>query len=200
MDPEFTSDWFSHNIDNFNLVKKILKRSPENILEIGSYEGRSTLWLLENYKPSHITCIDTWRGSEEVGHDYIKDDITSRDILWNRFTNNISKYANRVGIMRNTSRIALKQLGIENKRFGLVYIDGDHHRLNCIEDLVLSFPLLEVGGIVIVDDYLWGSAKEEDPNCVRGAVHMFERIYGEYIEPIFINYQAGFRKTKELRD
>lgn len=200
MESEFTSDWFSHNIDNFNLVKKILKRSPENILEIGSYEGRSTLWLLENYKPSHITCIDTWRGSEEVGHDYIKDDIASRDILWNRFTNNISKYANRVGIMRNTSRIALKQLGIENKRFGLIYVDGDHHRLNCIEDLVLSFPLLEVGGVVIVDDYLWGSAKEEDPNCVRGAVHMFERIYGEYIEPIFINYQAGFRKTKELRD
>jgi predicted O-methyltransferase YrrM len=198
MEPEFTSDWFSHNIDNFKLAKKLLVRSPEHILEIGSYEGRSTLWLLENFKPSHITCIDTWKGSDEVAHEYIKDDIAKKDILWNRFCKNVSPYASRLGIMRNTSRIALKQLGLQEKRYGLIYVDGDHHRLNCLEDLVLSFPMLELGGIVIVDDYLWGSAKEEDSNCVRGAVHMFERLYGEYIEPIFINYQAGFRKTKEL--
>ena len=195
---EFTSDWFSHNIENFKTVEKIL--IPKTILEIGSYEGRSTVWFLDYFKKCSVTAIDTWKGSEEVGHEYIKEDIEKKDILWNRFLRNVAEYPDRIAIMRNTSRNALKQLGLENKKYQLIYVDGDHHRLNCLEDLVLSFPLLELGGIVVIDDYLWGSAKEEDPNCVRGAVHMFERIYGEYIEPIFINYQACYRKIKELRN
>jgi predicted O-methyltransferase YrrM len=196
---EFTSDWFSHNIPNFEQCKRILPNST-NILEIGSYEGRSTLWLLQNFENAKVTCIDTWKGSDEVLHEYIKNDISTEDILFKRFCKNTSEYMNRVQIVRNTSCKALKQIALEDARFQLIYVDGDHHRLNCLEDLVLSIRLLEVGGVILVDDYLWGSTKEEDPNCVRGAVHIFERIYAEYIELRILNYQAAYVKIKEIRD
>jgi hypothetical protein len=32
---------------------------PKNVLEIGSFEGRSTCWLLEN-TDAKVTCVDTW--------------------------------------------------------------------------------------------------------------------------------------------
>ena len=43
----FTQDWFSHNIPGLESIVKLLP-SNKDILEIGSFEGRSTCWLLEN--------------------------------------------------------------------------------------------------------------------------------------------------------
>jgi hypothetical protein len=60
---EFTSDWFTNNIPNFEHIKTNLIQnlgSIDSILEIGSHEGRSTCWVLENMLSDHgsITCID----------------------------------------------------------------------------------------------------------------------------------------------
>ena len=56
--------WFCNNLNyltnNFNKVNNI-----KNILEIGSYEGRSALFFLKNFSNSTITCVDTWSGSDE---------------------------------------------------------------------------------------------------------------------------------------
>jgi hypothetical protein len=43
---------------------------PVNFLELGSYEGRSTVWMLESlltHPQSHITCVDPFVYFE-VGH------------------------------------------------------------------------------------------------------------------------------------
>lgn len=39
----FNSDWFSHNIVGLNAIFDYLK--PKRILEIGSFEGRSTVFF-----------------------------------------------------------------------------------------------------------------------------------------------------------
>lgn len=214
MDPVYSSDWFSGNLANMATVKDFLVRhkpsyEPLHILEVGSYEGRSTRWFLENLVQGHfaslqstITCVDTWKGSEEAAHDYIKSGVESDDVLWKRFSHNLSPFASHVIAYRGFSRNELHRIYVDclqtNKRFDFIYIDGSHKRLNCLEDILLSFPLLRMGGILLVDDYLWGSAKEEDDQCPRGAVHMFERLYKDYIQLIFVNYQIGFVKIKDL--
>ena len=58
----FTVDWFTGYIPAWKNVFAATK-VPENILEIGSFEGRSTCWLLENTQ-AHVTCVDTWEGSD----------------------------------------------------------------------------------------------------------------------------------------
>ena len=62
----FTQDWFSHNIPGLESIVKLLP-SNKDILEIGSFEGRSTCWFLENVLADDgtIFCIDTFSGSEE---------------------------------------------------------------------------------------------------------------------------------------
>src|SRR5574343_585970 len=57
----FSQDWFSHN----DLEKYLpFNRNEElHFLEIGSFEGRSAIWFLENMllnEKSTITCIDPW--------------------------------------------------------------------------------------------------------------------------------------------
>lgn len=58
---EFTQDWFSMRHPHW---PKYADPKPElNVLEIGSYEGRSAVWMLENLLTHHdstITCVDHW--------------------------------------------------------------------------------------------------------------------------------------------
>ena len=58
--PEYTSDWFTNTIINFNHIKDNYGRKFDRILEIGCHEGRSTCWMLENMlsDTGTISCVD----------------------------------------------------------------------------------------------------------------------------------------------
>ena len=179
----FSVDWFSCYIHNWTHFLKELKDKPNlRFLEIGSYQGRSTVWLLENiltHDTSSITCIDTFEGSAEHLKDYQYDLPT----LFQVFSHNISKFKNRVNIIKNKSQIALKQI---NEEYDFVYIDGDHTASSVIEDAILSFSLLKKGGIMIFDDYEW-----KDP---KRAIDAFLSIYADKINVLFISTQVYIEK------
>ena len=65
----FTSDWFSHNIPDWDKYKPMFyDKEDMHCLEIGAWEGRSTLYIAQNYcngKGSQFDSIDTWGGSME---------------------------------------------------------------------------------------------------------------------------------------
>ena len=67
-----TNDWFSKNIIHLEyfLSKEKLKNKRLDVLEIGSYQGNSTLYFLKNININYITCVDTFKGSDE--HDKTK--------------------------------------------------------------------------------------------------------------------------------
>jgi predicted O-methyltransferase YrrM len=60
--PQFSSDWFSNALVNFDYITNYLQKQKtvDSILEIGSHEGRSTCWMLTNMlsDTGTITCID----------------------------------------------------------------------------------------------------------------------------------------------
>src|SRR5690242_1519030 len=63
-DPVYSTDWFSNHIDNWSQwLGKLKGKADLQFLEIGSFEGRSTRWLLDNiltHPVSHIYCIDVF--------------------------------------------------------------------------------------------------------------------------------------------
>jgi predicted O-methyltransferase YrrM len=158
-------------------------------LEIGSYQGRSTVWLLENIltdDTSSITCIDTFAGSAEHLIDFQYDLQT----LFQVFCYNISKFKNKVNIIKNKSQIVLKQI---NEQYDFIYIDGDHTASSVIEDAILSFSLLKNGGIMIFDDYMWSCHKTpiDDP---KPAIDAFLLIYADKINVLLKNSQVIIEK------
>ncbi|CAN5593187.1 hypothetical protein BH10PSE5_BH10PSE5_18170 [soil metagenome] len=71
---EFSRDWFSRNVPTWRQI--IDKNKPRRILEIGSFEGRSTVWMIEHGTVAaqgdvEITCIDTWVGGIMIVDDYL---------------------------------------------------------------------------------------------------------------------------------
>jgi predicted O-methyltransferase YrrM len=152
----FTVDWFSGYIPAWqNIIESTGK--PKNALEIGSFEGRSTCWILEN-TDAKITCVDTWEGSDE-------HTVELKDGLFNRFLENVDPHKSRVDIKRGMSGEVLRAMPCE-PTFDFVYIDGSHYSKDVLEDAILAWRLVKPGGVVIFDDYNW-TLKGTEINDIR---------------------------------
>lgn len=154
MEYEFTTDWFSRHA---SMWKALLGRlRPEKILEIGSFEGRSTTFIIDDcsqHNPVDIYCVDTWHGGvEHAGIDF--------DAVKTRFNNNIklsrsrAKYKVDVHDIVADSVEGLSRLVVEGHRdFDLIYIDGSHLAPDVFFDAAMAFQLCKVGGVIAFDDY-----------------------------------------------
>ena len=67
MSYQFTQDWFKAAPHVWPKIKDMMPRR-ESFLEIGSYEGRSSVWTVEHMLDDNgsITCVDTWIGSKNT--------------------------------------------------------------------------------------------------------------------------------------
>ena len=61
----FTTNWATHNFQTWNTLLSDRRDESLNVLEIGSWEGRSALFFLNYFPHCHLTCIDTFEGSSE---------------------------------------------------------------------------------------------------------------------------------------
>ena len=142
--PRFSTTWFDGQISNWrNWLAPFAGKPGLRGLEIGSFEGRSTLWLLENIltaPDSRIDCIDLFEHSRIYG-DYPA-----------RFRANTQPWCERIRILSGPSFEMLKQV---DGPYDIVYIDGWHSAFGALADGVMAWPLLKVGGVMIFDDYLW---------------------------------------------
>lgn len=188
--PTFTQDWFSQNIPHWSQLLTKYKNHPYEFLEIGCFEGRATLWLLENillHKDSKITVIDTFKGSMEHGEDMVKN-------LQERFLANIEPHKEKVEVIPSSSAETLPILRGMNKKYDLIYIDGSHVAKDVMEDAINSWHLLKPGGTLIFDDYGWRAPYPEH-HKPKMAIDMFlTLVTGEY-RILAEGYQIVVRKN-----
>ena len=187
----FTADFFSHNIPMWEQWLAPLAGKPWiQGLEIGSHQGRSTIWLLDKIftaENSRLYCVDTFEGSVEHA-------ARDKASLYEIFTHNVrtAGHLDRVQVMRGESQTILRH--IERKAFfDFIYIDGDHHASAVLEDAILCFPLLKDGGILIFDDFLWGGMSH-DWQRPKIAVEGFFHAMREHVDLLGSGYQVAVRK------
>lgn len=84
--------------------------------------------------------------------------------------------------------------------FDLAYIDGLHMGFNVLQDAVLTWNKLKVGGFMIFDDYLWEHQVLDRTLTPKDAVDGFlSVIHGRY-ELVHIGYQVIIRKNDRSGD
>ena len=186
----FTQDWFSHNIPNFEVIKEAMPHCS-SILEIGCFEGRATCWMLENMlsDTGDICCIDTFAGSQE--HANIDFDEMSTT-----FTDNVSevkKEYQTVEVFEGSSHTQLAQIIDRGYSFDFIYIDGDHTAAGVMTDSCMAFPLLRQGGVMLWDDYLWEDAPGIE-NRPKMAIDTFLAMYASQCNIVVIGYQLAVVK------
>lgn len=195
---QFTQDWFSHNIASWQQYLQPLAHQPNvQALEIGSWEGRSTCWLLDNIltDPSaRITCIDTFEGGIDHTQHYTPTDFQAVE---SRFDENIIKAgaSEKVKKMVGQSRQVLRLL--TPNYYHLLYIDGSHVASDVLEDAVLAWALIRVGGIIIFDDYGFSFPSHISEYPPKIAIDAFFAVFASKIKVLHRAYQIIVEKIAE---
>jgi predicted O-methyltransferase YrrM len=128
------------------------------ILEIGSYCGRSTLWLAQAARihGTVVYAVDHHRGSEEhqpgeSHHDPALTDATGQVDTFTEFRHNIAQAGMEevvVPIVASSRQLALDwQTGL-----GMVFIDGGHSLDAALTDYRAWAPQVLPGGILAIHD------------------------------------------------
>jgi predicted O-methyltransferase YrrM len=126
---------------------------PIRYLEIGTFYGANLLSVARTYAShpdSVLYCIDPWEDYEDYPE--YKDE---QPTIYQTFLKNVasSGVSNQLVINRGYSHEVLPTL--PDDCFDIIYVDGNHEPEYVLEDAVLSFRKLKVGGILIFDDYGW---------------------------------------------
>lgn len=157
----FTTDSFSEFIPIWSVLFERFK--PQKILEIGSFEGRSACFTIEEatkHADVELHCMDSFAGSYEHQHEGL--DLSHLEA---RFESNTKVSLGRIAGQgkcrllkhRTLSLPGLARLVTEgfSGYFDMIYVDANHLAHDVLNDLVLSFELLKTGGLMVADDYLW---------------------------------------------
>ena len=164
-----------------------------NCLDIGSFKGDSTCWMLNNIcqNPySRVYSVDTWEGSPEYNSEVKFDKIEKE------FDENVLKTGNpeknvKMKMMSSKALLKLKEYGLVI--FDFIFIDASHEAKDVLSDAILSWEILNEEGILIFDDYKWDKLNEEyfKPKI---AIDSFVSIYKNQLEVLYVGYQYIINK------
>ncbi len=196
----YTQDWFSKEISIWNKYKPLFfNKEKIRCLEIGSFEGRSTIYMLNNYcngNNSHVDALDTWEGSVEHSSD-------KKYNLYDRFLNNTKKFIekNKLSIYRDYSSNTLMKFVQElnansREQYDVIYIDASHIAKDVLLDATLAWKLLKIGGLMLFDDYEWSYYKNAEMNPKVG-VDGFLNSNNNMFMMLHKGYQLHIMKDKE---
>ena len=189
----FTHDFFSGNIPTWTRwFAEFIVAAPIRCLEIGSWQGTSTTWLLDKIvskRQGIITCIDTFEGSSEHQPWLHTLGATIEDF----FDRNITASGHARLCRKLVGRSQDVLLNLSDQSYDFIYVDGAHEAKFVIQDAILSWRILRSGGFLIFDDvdYHIAAAPEQDTGT---AVNAFTTWFAGELEIVETNRQMLIRK------
>jgi hypothetical protein len=95
------------------------RQTIKSVLEIGAFEGKTTVFIAWLFPNARITCIDPWKNYNEVS--------AGMDAVGEAFRSNIALFADRVRPIQGYSSDELPKLIDAGESFDLIFIDGSHY-------------------------------------------------------------------------
>jgi predicted O-methyltransferase YrrM len=185
----FVDDWFTDHIPHWtHHLAEFAMRADVWGLEIGSWEGRSAVWLLEHVLQAPgcvLMCVDPWNEDEACEQEINFDRNVEAALL---------RSAAHLQKLKGRSQDVLRGLPVQT--YSIIYIDGSHRADDVLHDVVVSWELLTPGGVLICDDYPWTPAgKPEQMEKGPGiALDAFLSCYEGRYELLHKEWQVLVRK------
>jgi predicted O-methyltransferase YrrM len=195
----YTHNWNHQFIQN---TSQVPKKSINFCLEIGSFEGLTSNYIVENLLSENgkLFCVDP------LTNVYLNENLTETDIKnnetiykyfnnqYDRFLENTKNNSGKINLIRKPSSEAYPELLEKFKEsFDLIYIDGDHRASAVYLDAVNCFELCKKGGIILFDDYSWGKEIYSSEATSYG-IDKFTQEYDDKIQITLKDYQLAIYK------
>jgi FkbM family methyltransferase len=199
-----TADTFVENYeaDNFIITKENIINQSEGwntqfilntlelgsidmFLEIGCFEGITSRYVCENLlnKGGRVICVDPL---EEY---YTPEDTEHIEMFkgqHKRFLGNTKGFP--ITLFKKRSEDAFED--IQDFRFDLVFVDGDHSREAVYRDGEMAFKVCKNDGWILFDDYEWR-------DCTKEGIDDFIKKYAHYIRVFPKGYQMLVQKITD---
>jgi SAM-dependent methyltransferase len=202
---KFTETWFDMAIPTWEQLFKEYENKVgkiNNVLEIGCFEGRATIWLCENVlnkenETYDYDIVDTFGGSEiESGMERAMSFLgKDKNNIENNFRHNISFFDNiNFNIHKGISQNVLPTFPLVPK-YDFIYIDASHKADDTFVDAYYAHKMLKPNGLLVFDDYGW-----KDPenihinNSPQAGIDVFKGLYNTEYQQVLNGHQVGFLK------
>ena len=190
----FTTDWFTPHIPLFQKqLSTLVDKEHVQFLEIGSWEGRSACWILDNiltHPTACLTCIDTFQGSRE------HHNTTG---IEERFDHNIRQTGSAYKVTKLKGKSTEVLTTLPSRYYDCIYIDGSHIASDVLTDIIASWRLLKDNGLMILDDYKLKLFTNDCDNP-QYAIDAFLQIFHAEIRTQEIGWQIALRKRPRPMD
>ena len=181
--PSYTNakDIFEKMLARFNIYAQT--KEQVRVLEIGSYTGISLINILQRIPNAIGYGVDMWSNYDEKTQygntDMLKniEDLETEKSFYKNIK--VSGLDSRMfGIKGDSHKVLMDMLydsessgasfscgkeDIKNNNFDLIYIDGSHSSIDTYTDCYMSWKLLNKGGMMIIDDYLYNTEDDDIP-------------------------------------
>lgn len=130
---------------------------PKSIVEIGCYRGDGAARLLAEFPNAEVYMVDPWRAVEpdstyaKTGDGCAKLTQDEQDANYKAAFEAVKFASERVSICKMDSARAAGVL--DEERFSVVIIDGDHSYEAVKQDAEMWWELLENGGLLCLHDH-----------------------------------------------
>jgi predicted O-methyltransferase YrrM len=183
---KYSQTWFIYSEICKKLNFFLAKNSENNILEIGCFEGLSSVFFADNFldnPKSTLTCVDPFLTIQNNDHSSF---LTNNEELNFDYNISICQHSDKIKVHKQTSDIFFET---NHKTYNFIYIDGCHLPDFITRDMENSFRALEKHGIMWMDDYRGGDGIQ-----IKNAMDTFLENYKGQYEFIHMGYQLAIRK------
>ena len=183
---KYSQNWFLGSEIKKYLFNFLDKFKENKILEIGWFEGFSSVFFADNFidnPESSLTCVDPFLTINNNDHyQFLQNNEETN------FDFNISncKNLNKITIHKTTSDIFFEN---NNQTYNFIYIDGCHEPDFIKRDMENSFNILEKNGIMWMDDYGGGDGIQ-----IKNSMDIFLEKYKDQYVLIHKGYQLAIKK------
>jgi lipopolysaccharide biosynthesis glycosyltransferase len=192
-----TQDWFSGQIPTWTSLFPFVKSSDPKILEIGSWEGRSAVFLLTPplcALGGSIVCIDHFDLSRTAAGTERRAKVDHNLALTNKAFRVLDDFS-----VPSLMVLLKEAMEPDNSGFDWIYIDGSHEAEDTFLDAELAWRLAKKDAVFIFDDYLWNKEPQNSPHHPRRGIDAFMQLHHGDFNVLVSGYQMILQKTTEMR-
>ena len=143
----FTEDWFG--APSCKAVQRLVAQTQGlggRVIEVGCWEGKSTVHIAQGCYPAKVQAVDTWEGSPGE----ISSELAAERDVFATFNENISELT-RGNV--ETYRMGWRDYFAQDRgpvRF--IHIDAEHTYREVFDNITEVLPLMVAGGVICGDD------------------------------------------------
>lgn len=148
----FKENWYSDKqLKELSRVLNKVLHIEGDIIEIGCWQGRSTICIANVSYPEGIIAVDTWAGNFDEKPNHPTVEICKKRDVFAEFRQNIKEQTK--GNVSVHKMDCFEFLDCYSGRMKFCHIDASHDYDSVVKTIEKCLPFLVKGGILCGDDY-----------------------------------------------